>query len=308
MVRRLWYGIMIGMVLVLILGVFATANAENSETLYKFDDTFFGEADHDDDSIMIKVRTKCDLQFTVTNDAGSFSTATFKAVLCDKYGNFLDDYFVFCIAQGATCKAVFFKDVLPGNYVFRYYSQEDTRYFNGDGYVCTDENATGQENPTRVYGTIKAVNQKPYLSKSSLTLGIGEKKTLQVYTPKGIKVSNWSTSDKKIAKVDQSGKVTGVGFGTAKITAKLSNGKKLVCKVTVKPKISKTKATLTAGGKLTLKVTGAGGKTVKWKSSNKNIAKVKNGKVTAGKKAGKVTITAKVGSYKLKCVITVKAK
>ena len=308
MFRRLWYGIIIGLVLVLILGVFTTASAGSSETLYKFDDTFFAESGHDDFSIKLNVRTKCDLYFTVNNDAASFSTATFKAILCDANDNWLDDHFVFGIGQGKTCKGVFFKDVLPGTYTFVYYVQEETRYLSGDEYVYTDENATGKDKPTHVYGTIKATNQKPYLSKSSLTLGIGKKATLQAYAPKGVKITSWSTSDKKVAKVSQSGKVTGVGFGTAKITVKLSNGKKLVCKVTVKPKINKTKATLITGSTLTLKVTGAGSNPVKWKSSNKSIAKVKNGKVTVGNKAGKVTITATVGSYKLKCVISVKAE
>lgn len=69
-------------------------------------------------------------------------------------------------------------------------------------------------------------------------------------------------------------------------------------------KLSKTTLTLKVKGTATLKVTGTT-KTVKWSSSDKSIATVKNGKVTA-KKAGKATITAKAGTEKLTCAVTVK--
>lgn len=73
-----------------------------------------------------------------------------------------------------------------------------------------------------------------------------------------------------------------------------------------KPKLSKTKLTLNVGGSKTLTLKN-NKKKVKWSSSKKSVATVNsNGKVTA-KKAGKATITAKVGSKKYKCKITVKA-
>lgn len=71
--------------------------------------------------------------------------------------------------------------------------------------------------------------------------------------------------------------------------------------------LNKTKATLTVGKTLQLKVSGTTNK-VTWLSSNKKIATVtKKGKVTA-KKVGKAIITAKVGKKKLTCKITVKKK
>lgn len=74
-----------------------------------------------------------------------------------------------------------------------------------------------------------------------------------------------------------------------------------------KVKISKTKATLTVGKTLTLKMKGTK-KKVKWSSSKKSVATVSSkGKVKA-KKAGKATITAKVGKKKYKCKVTVKKK
>lgn len=69
-------------------------------------------------------------------------------------------------------------------------------------------------------------------------------------------------------------------------------------------KLNKTKATISKGETLQLKVTGTKSK-VKWSSSNKKVATVSSsGKVTA-KKKGKATITAKVNKKKLKCSITV---
>lgn len=71
---------------------------------------------------------------------------------------------------------------------------------------------------------------KPKLSKSKLTLSVGQSATLKVKGTK--KKVVWSTSNKKVAKVSKKGKVTAVKKGTANITAKVA-GKKLICKVTV---------------------------------------------------------------------------
>ena len=69
-------------------------------------------------------------------------------------------------------------------------------------------------------------------------------------------------------------------------------------------KLSKTKATMEKDSVLTLKVTGASSK-VTWSTSDKKVATVtKKGKVSAVKE-GKATITAKVGSSKYECVVTV---
>ena len=68
--------------------------------------------------------------------------------------------------------------------------------------------------------------------------------------------------------------------------------------------INKTSVTLTKGYSTNLKITGASG-TVKWSSSNKNIATVtKSGKVT-GKATGTAYITAKVDGATLQCTVKV---
>lgn len=78
-----------------------------------------------------------------------------------------------------------------------------------------------------------------------------------------------------------------------------------------KPKLSKTKITMTVGQHKKLKVKGISkkrAKRIKWKSSKKKVVTVtKTGKIKA-RKAGKATITAKVGKKKLKCKVVVKRK
>ena len=70
-------------------------------------------------------------------------------------------------------------------------------------------------------------------------------------------------------------------------------------------KLSKKSVTLAPEAKYQLSVIGApGDSTIKWTSSKKSVATVKNGIVTA-KKAGKSTITATVNGTKIKCKVKV---
>lgn len=73
-----------------------------------------------------------------------------------------------------------------------------------------------------------------------------------------------------------------------------------------KLKLSKTKATLTVGKTLKLKVKGA--KKVKWSSNNSRVASVSSKGVVKAKRVGSAKITAKVKKKKLTCKITVKGK
>ena len=74
-----------------------------------------------------------------------------------------------------------------------------------------------------------------------------------------------------------------------------------------KPKLNRTKVTLSVGKSVTLKVKRAK-KKVKWSTSNKKIAKVTaKGKVRAVA-PGTAKITAKTGRVKLVCKVTVKSK
>ena len=127
----------------------------------------------------------------------------------------------------------------------------------------------------------------------------------------------WSSSNKDVAGVGSSGKVSAYAPGTATITCKTKDGGyTATCKVTVYiavtgVTVSPTSATLGIGDTKTIKATvkpsDATTKTVTWSSSNKSVATVTSaGKVTAVAK-GSATITAKTkdGSFKATCKITV---
>lgn len=72
-------------------------------------------------------------------------------------------------------------------------------------------------------------------------------------------------------------------------------------------KISNRSITLVSGQKKTLKITGTK-KKVKWTTSKKSVATVTQTGVVTAKKKGTATITAKVGSKKYTCKVTVKNK
>lgn len=77
--------------------------------------------------------------------------------------------------------------------------------------------------------------EKPKLNKTSVTILCGK-----TYKLKSNQNVTWSSSNKKIATVNSSGKVTGKGYGTVKIMATNSHGEKRTCKVTVKKYIVKS--------------------------------------------------------------------
>lgn len=149
---------------------------------------------------------------------------------------------------------------------------------------------------------VAEASEKISLSKETLTMYVGGSYTLKVKgTQKKVK---WTSSKKKIASVDTTGKITAKKAGNTKITAKIGK-KQLSCAVTVyKPCISRTSLTLMQDKTYTLKLKGTSA--VSWKSSNTSVATVgKAGKVTA-KKVGTATITATgKNKKKYKCKLTV---
>lgn len=69
--------------------------------------------------------------------------------------------------------------------------------------------------------------------------------------------------------------------------------------------LNQTKLTLNTGKKYTLKLSGISGK-VKWTTSKKSVATVSSKGVVTAKKKGTATITARAGSKKYTCRVTVK--
>ncbi len=171
--------------------------------------------------------------------------------------------------------------------------------------------------------TAKATSVKGNLDKKSVTIAIGKSVKLKIKN-KGRARVRWTSSKKKVVRVNSSGRITGRKKGKATITAKLilnRKSKKLKCRVTV------------VRGAKSLKVTGTDGKKVKavtldkfqaiklksvispkksndivtWKSANPEVASVSKGTIT-GQYVGKTTVSASTCSgKKVKIKVTVKA-
>ncbi len=171
--------------------------------------------------------------------------------------------------------------------------------------------------------TVKVPVSKVTLNKTKLTMGVKETFSLKATVKPGNatnKTVEWKSSNKKTVEVKK-GKLSAKKKGTATITATV-DGRKVTCKVTVKPApTKKAKVTLNAKS-VKLKLKGKKTFQIKPKVSSKfgsasfqytvdkkgrKVVKVdKNGKVTARKK-GKATITVKTynkkGNAKLKVTV-----
>ena len=153
--------------------------------------------------------------------------------------------------------------------------------------------------------TCKITVETPVISKTAVSIIAGDRYTLKVTgtTQKVI----WTSGNTSIATVSKNGLVIGKKKGVTVITAKVGT-KKYTCKVTVEsPTISKTAVTITEGNKITLKLNGTTQK-VTWTSGNTSIATVSTQGVVTAKRKGTAIITAKVGTKKYTCKVTVKAK
>lgn len=153
--------------------------------------------------------------------------------------------------------------------------------------------------------------------KSVLELEPGQTETLTLEVSPSDAVFKgivWSSSDDAVATVSGEGLVTGVGAGSATVSA-VAGGKEATCRVTVSIGVAgisldKTQETLPEGGTLQLTATilpeDATDKTVAWESSDTGVATVSGeGLVTAGA-VGTTTITAKAGNgVSASCVVTV---
>lgn len=123
------------------------------------------------------------------------------------------------------------------------------------------------------------------LNNTTVSLGIGESYQLNAEAlPSNARnrAASWRTSDSRILRVTQSGKVSSVGKGTAWITARTANGIERSCKITVKnapSKVDLTKGILTigVGEKFSIGSTvnnGAASSVRKYRTSNSSVVKM----------------------------------
>ena len=189
---------------------------------------------------------------------------------------------------------------------------------------ATDTNTTDQESDgsTPDSGTTSSSEVEYIDIRSTLNVIAGKSNVLvPSFYPEEItdaKVT-WKSSNTEIAKVDETGKVTGVAEGTTTITATSGTASSL-CEVTVKPKdaktvkvtdieLSDTEVVLAAGTSYLVKASvypdDADDTAVTWKSNRSSVATVTaTGRIT-GVKEGEAEITATTVDGRKKVVCTV---
>lgn len=155
----------------------------------------------------------------------------------------------------------------------------------------------------------KCVKNITLLNKKKITLHKNESFKLKVYGT--MKKLDWKSSNPTVIKVTKNGRVTALKNGSAKITAKIGNGKKLICKVNCEkvsyienPKLSNNELTFGIGDGAKLRVLNTA-YTVKWSSEDSSIATVTKDGLVTGISEGTTYIVATVNGEKLKCKIIV---
>lgn len=190
----------------------------------------------------------------------------------------------------------------------------DVKFLSGDNAIATvDQNGriTGKrKGSTVIYAYVgrftlvsKVVVETPQiLQPNGLKLEAGSYTKLTLNgTKQKIK---WSSSNKKVAVVDNNGVVYGIGKGKVSIIAKV--GKYLYQRYIYvgSANLKNSYIKLEAGDTRTIKTKGTP-TNVKWSSKNSSVAKVDSkGRVT-GKKAGTTKITAKIDGKNYYCTIKV---
>lgn len=153
------------------------------------------------------------------------------------------------------------------------------------------------------------------LNKQLLNMSPGDSvELIATITPENSNTTiTWTSSDENVANVDENGKVTAVGKGTADITARTSMGTTATCKVCVyEYSISQEKITLDINGESSTTLTASDGINesikAKWSSSDESIAKVSADGVVTALDVGEVTISAAIENGPvLECQVTVMA-
>ena len=164
---------------------------------------------------------------------------------------------------------------------------------------------------TVINGTVTLNKTEAFIEKGKTTT---LKATLTPTTLEDMSVT-WTSSDKTVATVSSSGKVKGVGYGTATITCtSVATGISATCQVTIGKVVLNTpeftlRKTRTLTLVATLYPTTLTDKSVTWKSSDTKVATVSSSGKVKGVGAGTATITCTSNATGLKgtCTVTVLA-
>ncbi|MDD3746137.1 MAG: Ig-like domain-containing protein [Anaerostipes sp.] len=149
---------------------------------------------------------------------------------------------------------------------------------------------------------------KPKLSKTSITITKGKTYTLKVKNNK--KKVKWSSKNRKIATVSSKGKVKAIKSGTTYVYAKIKGSKTLKCKVKVKNPITKPTSSSNTNNNFSISKiysklsmqqsqklyaifeSGKSNETVKWESTNKEVATIDQSGLVKAKSIGTTIIIA----------------
>lgn len=150
-------------------------------------------------------------------------------------------------------------------------------------------------------GVIHAIK----FSRTHVSLYIGQTYQLKIKNINGKSIS-WGIKNKKIASVNNKGKIKAKKKGNTKVVAKIGK-RKLYCIVKVKKatlKLNKTKLQMKTGEAFQLNVKNFK-KGIKWKSSNSDIAIVTNDGIVVAIGEGTVQISAKIYGGIAKCIVNI---
>lgn len=182
---------------------------------------------------------------------------------------------------------------------------------------------SGNKKATCIVNVVNTISLKGIsINKTTTTIKEQAAETLTItYSPSNAtnKKITWKSSNTNIATVDNNGKVTAKKAGTATITAVSNDGGHVAtCKVTVEAiskkvtsvTLDKKELTILTGEKANLKVTinpnYAENKNIKWETSNKSIAKVDNGEITAiSPGSAEIKVITEDGEKEAICKVTV---
>lgn len=194
------------------------------------------------------------------------------------------------------------------------YSQNGKKYveFLKPGTVSIRANQEGNENYNEADRVSKTVTvsslvKEITLNQTSLNLKEGEVFQLTaVVTPADAsnKILEWTSTNPGVASVDENGKIVALKQGSATISAKTTDGSNISANCVVKViktvagiSLNITSASLSEGQTIQLTATispeTADNKSLRWESSNENIAVVSDNGLVTAKSQGEATIMVK---------------
>lgn len=169
----------------------------------------------------------------------------------------------------------------------------------------------GSAKITAVYGSGKNAAKYSYTVKVKIPALSKKKANMFTGSALKLKIKNtsltpvWSSSDDKIAAVDQLGRISALNTGNVVITATIEEVG-YGCLITVKaPKINKSEVSIKTGKKVKLTLKNTKLRNIHWRSSDENIAYVDETGMVYGMNPGMAMVSTDTGGVVNSCLVTV---